>query len=124
VYTDLKISICCFIRMFYAKLCGTTEISPFIKHPHDVDGTRRLYLLFDTTHNLKNMFNNWLNKSRFALPDGFFDVFPDHTVADFKNIRALYAKEENKTVKMAFALKSTSLRPNSIARTSPQHALG
>ena len=54
---------------------------------------------------------------------GHEDVLGTSCVAYFSNITHLYALEEDKPLKMAFALKKASLNPSNIARTSPQHAL-
>lgn len=102
------------------QLCGG-DIQPYISHPTR-DG-EKLFLLFDFTHNLKNIFNNWLKKSIMHLPSGFPDMVSENCKACFHHIKELYAIEEAKPLKIAFALKKNSLNPNNIARTSPQHAL-
>ena len=107
-------------RSFFVKLCGG-EIKPFIDHP--TRHGQKLFLLFDFTHNLKNIFNNWINKSIMHLPSGFPDMVGEKYAAYFKRVEQLYSLEETKSLKVAFSLKKNSLNPNNIARTSPQHAL-
>ena len=103
------------------ELCGG-HMQPFIDHPFCKD--EKLFFMFDFTHNLKNIYNNWLNKGRMNVPtEGFEDILGDNCIAVFDHVKSLYALEEHKVLKVAFSLKKISLNPNSIARTSPQHAL-
>ena len=103
-------------------LCGGA-LKPFIPHPTKPDET--LFLLFDFTHNFKNIFNNFLNKNSFNLPtENFEEHFGESCAPQFNHVKKIYAIEENKTLKVAHKLKKASLNPSSIARTSPQHALG
>ena len=108
-------------RSLFKKL-GNGELVPSIPHP--TNHGKRLYMLFDPTHNLKNVFNNWTNKTLFRYPTDFEDVLHAGGVADFRHIKALFFKEEAKPLKIAYLLNKNSLTPNSIARTSPKHALG
>jgi len=102
-------------------MCGG-ELAPSVDHP--TRPGEPLFLLFDFTHNLKNIFNNFVNKQRFNLPtSGFEDILGSACTAMFSHINKLYALEEYKTLKIAFRLKKASLNPSNIARTSPQHAL-
>ena len=91
-----------------------------ILHPNRKD--ENLYLLFDFTQCLKNIFNNFLKKNLMHLPSGHESVFGDHCVAEFSHIKWLYALEEHLTLKIAHKLKKSSLNPSSIAKTSPLHA--
>ena len=105
----------------YLDLCQGS-LCHSIPHPKRKD--ENLYLLFDFTHCLKNIFNNFLNKNRMHLPcTGHESVLGDFCVAEFSHIKRLYALEEHKTLKIAHKLKKNSLNPSSIARTSPLHAL-
>ena len=108
-------------RCLFIKLCDN-QLKSRIEHPY-CQG-KFLYLLFDSTHNLKNAYNNWINKTRFCYPDGFSDIFDNNGVADFKHIKALFYREESMPLKAAYMLTKQCLNPNSIARTSPRHALG
>ena len=54
---------------------------------------------------------------------GHEHILGDKSIAQFAHLKQLY-EIEGKTLKVAHALKKVSLNPSSIARTSPQHALG
>ena len=92
-----------------------------IQHPNQPQ--ERLFLLFDTTHNMKNIFNNWVNKRIFALPGGFQNLV-NEGVVDFQHIKDLFRIEEDCNLKIAHKLSLNSLNPNNIAHTSPVHSLG
>ena len=105
----------------YIDLCGE-RLSHSIDHP--TRPGERLFLLFDFTHNLKNIFNSFLNRARMHLPtDDYEHTLGDSCTAFFLHIKRLYALEEHKPLKIACKLKKASLNPSGIARTSPQHAL-
>ena len=55
---------------------------------------------------------------------GFETIMGKSCIAQFSHIRRLYRLEEDKVLKIAHGLKKVSLNPSSLARTSPQHALG
>lgn len=114
-----------FTRTLFKRLSvGENEgnISSAVTHPIHPD--KKLYLMFDPTHNIKNAFNNWNNKGVFKYPVGFDDLLSSGGSANFRHIKALFLKEEDKSLKIAHSLTKTSLHPNSIAKTSPRHALG
>ena len=108
-------------RAFYHNLCSCgcsnseSLLKPFIDNPFSPD--RRLYLLFDTTHNLKNIFNNWINRKKFTVPMNDSQISPN-----FSDIVAVYNKERRIPLKIAHKLSKTSLNPNGIAKTSVKHA--
>ena len=105
----------------YKVLSGNDTIRTKIEHP--ISPGKFLYLLFDATHNIKNAYNNWINKGRFVYPAGFPEFLDDFGTADFNHIRSLYRKEESLPLKAAHKLTMECLNPASIARTSPRHAL-
>jgi len=106
----------------FIDLCGG-RLANSIEHP--TRAGERLFLLFDFTHNIKNIYNNFVNKHRFNVPTtGFEEVLGKTCNPMFSHIKQLYALEEGKTLKIAHALKKVSLNPSSIARTCPLHALG
>ena len=108
-------------RAFYHNLCSCgcsnseSLLKPFIDNRFSPD--RRLYLLFDTTHNLKNIFNNWINRKKFTVPMNDSQISPN-----FSDIVAVYNKERRIPLKIAHKLSKTSLNPNGIAKTSVKHA--
>ena len=102
----------------YLHLCNG-HLKPSIIHPTQPE--EKLFLLFDATHN----FNNFNSRERFNIPTtSFEDVIGQCCIPSFTHIKHLYALEEHKTLKVAYALKKQSLNTNGISRTSPHHALG
>ena len=80
-------------------------------------------LLFNYTHNFKNIYNNFIGRGRMnILTGGFESILGNSCIAHFAHIRRLYGLEEDKVLKIAYGLKKVSLNPSSLARTSPQHA--
>jgi len=88
-------------------MCGG-ELAHSVEHP--TRRGERLFLLFDFTHNLKNIFNKFVNKERFRIPiDGYEDIFGNscfHLLnncmhwkkarnALFSHMKQLYALEES-----------------------------
>jgi len=93
--------------------------------PHPTRPNERLFLIFDFTHNFKNLYNNFNGRGRMHLPTAGFESFLGSScTAQFSHIKRLYALEEHKVFKVAHGLKKVSLNPSSLSRTSPQHALG
>jgi hypothetical protein len=90
-------------RHFLIALCGGTFKSQ-IEHPY-LPG-EPLFLIIDPVHTVKNLYNNFINKTRFRLPP--IDDQPDSFVADFSHIRALYHLEELKPAKIAYVLTEVS----------------
>ena len=98
------------------------ELKSCIAHPTRTG--ENLFLLFDFTHNFKNIFNNFISKCRMTIPtSGLEFVLGNSCRANFAHIKRLYAIEEHKSLKIAHALKKGSLNPSNVAKTSPQHAL-
>jgi len=93
-----------FCRKLFTEL-GGGKLKPFIPHP--TRSGELLFLIFDFTHNFKNIFNNFLSKGRMNVPtDGFESVLGSPCFGLFNNIKQLYALEEHKTLKVAHALES------------------
>ena len=109
-------------RKLFLDLCGGEQIFPSIEHP--VRRNERLFLLFDFTHNFKNIFNHFVNKKMMHIPShGHNEVLESPCFANFQHVIKLYGLEESKPLKVAHSLKKVSLNPSSIARISPSHAL-
>jgi len=110
-----------FYRKLFIDLCGG-ELKPFVEHPTRLGES--LFLLFDFTHNFKNIFNNSMSKGRMAIPTRRFEsILGESCKTNFNHIKQLYALEEHKSLKIAHALKKVLLNPSNVAKTSPQHAL-
>ena len=54
-------------RILYMDSCGGEELSTSIEHP--LRSKERLFLLFDFTPNLKNIFNNFVTTKRYHVPE-------------------------------------------------------
>lgn len=105
----------------FMNLCDG-NLQPYIPHP--TRSGELLFLIFDFTHNFKNIFNNPLSKGRMHIPtSGFESILGTPCLGLFGNIKQLYALEENKTLKVAHSLKKASLNPSNVAKTSPLHAI-
>ena len=48
------------------------NLQPYIPHP--TINEELLFLIFDFTHNLKNIFNNFLSKGRMHIPTSGFET--------------------------------------------------
>lgn len=109
-------------RTLFKQLSGGDCIKPCIDHPYIEN--EKMFLFFDFTHNLKNIFNNWLKKSKMnPVTAGFEDLLGEECVAHYSHVKQLYKLEEDRAVKVAFSLNANSLNPINISRTSPKHAL-
>ncbi len=65
-----------------------------------------------------------INKRVFHLPGSdHADLITPNCTTNFSHIKALFFKEEHLPLKVAHALKKSSLNPNNVARTSPSHTL-
>jgi hypothetical protein len=104
-------------RAFYSRsLCNGTLLSEI---PHPCDPDKPLFLTFDATHNIKNVFNNWETKRKFHLPEfrGAVAIHPD-----YHYIEHLCSVEQNKPLKMAFRLSPFFLHPSAIQKSSVKPA--
>ena len=74
-----------------------------------------IYLLYDTVHLFKNVYNNFLNKESFCCPtlDGTGILHPN-----FAHIRELYHLEVRKVPKIAHKLTDVVLNPANIEKTN------
>ena len=98
-------------------LCGGEKLSTSIEHP--LGSKEKLFLLFDFTHNLKNIFNNFVTRKRYHVPEianaNAQHILGGKCLAQFKHINCLYVLEEHKPLRIAFTLKKASLNPSNIA---------
>lgn len=85
-----------------------------------------MFLLFDTTHNMKNIYNNWVCRSSFRMPkvnNELGEFIPSDKIIKFNHIKRLFEKEETCVIKVAHALKENALHPTNIQKVSPKLAL-
>ncbi len=76
---------------------------------------KRFFLLFDSVHNFKNIYNNFLTRGSFQCPD-----FGEQKIGQplFIHLKQLYDLECGKTIKMAYLLTDKVLNPSSIEKTN------
>ena len=110
-------------RKLFLDLRGDEEIFPSIDH-RPVRRNERLFLLFDFTHNFKNIFYHLVSKKMMLIPcHGHKEVLESPCFSNFQHVIKLYGLDESKPLKVAHSFKKISLNPSAIARTSPSHAL-
>ena len=101
-------------RKFYVHELGKGNLPVSVQHPLQATP---LHLLFDSTHNFKNAYNNFQTRKTFKLPP-FPGEGEETFFADFSHIEALFQKELGKPVKMAHKLSEKVLHPTSIEKTN------
>ena len=79
-----------------------------------------MFLLFDSTHNIKNVFNSFEKRREFSFPS---HELLSATCADYGHIEELCEFEDNKALKVAYKLPPNVLHPTSVERVSTKHAL-
>ena len=97
---------------------GTNTLAHSITHPYKPDNF--LFLLFDTTHGLKNVFNNFHVREVFKYPDENGVI----KKASFNDLNQIYKLESSQSLRAAHKLTAESLNPSSASKVSPKHALG
>jgi len=66
-------------QKYMKSLCGNSELKAVVSNP--ANPPKKLHLLFDNTHNLKNIYNIWQRKKLFKYPN--FQTKLEET-ADFR----------------------------------------
>ena len=75
------------------------------------------FLLFDSVHNFKNIYNNFQSRKHFHCPI-FEQNLPDGCQANFAHISDLYNHEAAALLKKAHKLSPVVLNPHNVERTS------
>jgi len=102
-------------RFFVEELCNGS-LSTSIQHPFEANS--RIFLLFDSVHVFKNLYNNFLNRREFDCPP-----FEGNTMkAKFEHVVDLHKKEMGTGLKYAYKLSDKVLAPQPIERTKVQLA--
>lgn len=123
-------------KFYSQELCSGGKMKNFISNPHLPDN--KIFLLFDSVHVFKNMYNNILNKQQFIAPR-FLEkaaasqdeekcaettsakVAAATTVsflsAKFEHVQDLYNRELGHAVKYGHKLMDKVLAPQPIERT-------
>uniref|UniRef100_A0A1I8IVA6 THAP-type domain-containing protein n=1 Tax=Macrostomum lignano TaxID=282301 RepID=A0A1I8IVA6_9PLAT len=99
-------------RKFYS-MSAANDDGLTMKHPCDKE--KEIFLLMDTTHNIKNVYNNFQRRREFHCPtmDG-----QECFVAKFSDIEAVFEIERGQSSKIAYRLTEKVLRPLNVERTS------
>lgn len=105
-------------RKLYALLRSSGPNRSFVDHPNHEN--EKLFLLFDSTHNLKNIFNNFHVRQKFRFPTLEGAV----KKAYFQDLVSVYKREGNQPLRRAHKLTKDILHPSSISKVSPKYALG
>ena len=85
-----------FCRKMFIDLYGR-NLHPYIPHP--IRNEELLFLIFNFTQNLKNIFNKFFSKGRTHIPtSGFEIILGSSCLGLFSHITQLYALEEHKTL--------------------------
>ena len=74
---------------------------------------KKIFLLFDSTHLLKCIYNNFRNKGTFVCPDGGKNIYPD-----FDYIKEVLEIELGQPVKIAHKLTDKVLNPMALEKTN------
>ena len=82
----------------------------------------KIFLIFDPTHVIKNIYNNFLAKQVFKLPSMHCFV-PAPLTASFVDVETVYNNECEKPLRIAHKLSETVLRPKSIEKVNLNLAL-
>ena len=101
-------------RKFYKDLCKGKIENSYI---NEVTG-KPVYLIFDPVHNFKNLYNNFQKRKIFKIPLNNDKIIQP----SFVHIEKLFDLEKQMTMRKAFKLTETSIRPNNIDRLSTKHA--
>lgn len=108
-------------RKLFQKFSPTNGLQPYIISPFDAN--KKLFLLFDTVHLIKNIRNNWLNEKlqTFIFPSLSADV-PQRT-AKFSDLKYIHENEMHSSIKLAPRLSYKTIYPNSFERQNVSLAL-
>jgi len=96
--------------LFLNKFCNG-ELKSKVQNPADI--SKPLFLIFDPTHNFKNIYNNFQKSKVFE-----FHSSSSFKMASFHHIESLFELESEKPLKIAHKLKPIVLQPNNLQRTS------
>jgi len=106
-------------RSFYVNILCNGSIKSYIMNPYG--NGEKIFLLFDTTHNVKNIYNNFERKKNFEIPS-FPGILSQNISPDFSHCVKLYELEKGKPIKYAHKLRKNFLNPKSIEKVSVKPA--
>jgi hypothetical protein len=99
-------------RNFYTDELCNGSLQTFIPHP--LNKTKKIFLLFDSVHVFKNIFNNLLNKKEFKCPQ--FDG--QEMSASVQHVHELYKLKLGRPIKYGHKLTDRVLNPKWIEKTN------
>ena len=82
----------------------------------------KIFLIFDPTHIIKNIYNNLVNRRVFEMPC-MTPILDTPLTASFADIEKVYNLECQKPLRIAHRLTETVLKPNSIEKVNVKFAL-
>ena len=106
-------------RKFYKNLCNGTSINESITN--DFSGGK-IFLIFDSTHVIKNIYNNFQSKRIFQLPR-LEPLVANNITARFSDIEEVYNNENHKPLKIAHKLTETVMKPKTIEKVNVKLAM-
>ena len=77
-----------------------------------------IYIMFDTAHNMKNIYNNFINRGEFIFPGS-----NENECCSLSDIVSLIDKETSKAIKLAPQLKPVYIPPSNLDRLSVKPSL-
>jgi len=106
-------------RKFYKDFLCAGIWKPFITNQFTGG---KIFLIFDPTHIVKNVYNNWLTRKTFKLPS-VVSLVPEPLTANFSDVVAVYDEECHKPLRIAHKLSETVLNPKTIEKVNVKLAL-
>ena len=106
-------------RKFFKEFLCNGCLTDCVQNPLNGE---KIYLFFDPTHIIKNIYNNFLTRKKFELPS-WSSVVPNAITAKFSDIETVYEKECQMPLRIAHRLTETVLNPKSIEKVNVKLAL-
>ena len=83
---------------------------------------RRIFLLFDPTHIVNNIYNNFLTKKVFKMPM-LSSIMSKNFSAKFSDVKNVYDLERHKPLRIAYKLTEIVLNPKTIEKVNVKLAM-
>ena len=106
-------------RKFYINLCNGTLINESITNDF---GGGKIFLIFDPTHVIKNIYDNFQSKRIFQLPR-LEPLVANNITARFSDIEEVHNNEYHKPSKIAHKLTETVMKPKTIEKVNVKLAM-
>ncbi len=106
-------------RKYFFKLSGSRgSLQTSVANP--VNPEKELFLIFDSVHDFKNLYNNFQTRKVFCCPT--FDSRQGLLHPSFHHVEELYKLEWGKPAKIAYKLSDKVLHPSALEKTNVQLA--